>query len=124
MPLPISSWIKRFIEHCQCYDSNSQPITHFWRFYYQQKLQVQYVLDAVFNYPSSKLKYIVKHIKEIWWFFRFRPIMAMMIMHGDLQLKDPEVAMTHFGNLPRYCVEFVCKFMYQLYHIDPNGDVY
>jgi hypothetical protein len=85
---------------------------------------VQYVLDAVFNYPSSKLKYTIKHIKEIWWFFRFRPIMAMMIMHGDLQIEDPKVAMAHFGNLPGYCVEFVCEFMYQLYHTDPKGDIY
>jgi hypothetical protein len=51
-------------------------------------------------------------------------MMAMMIMHSSLQVEDPEVAMAHFGNLPGYCVEFVCGFMYQLYHMDSKGDIY
>jgi hypothetical protein len=50
--------------------------------------------------------------------------MAMMIMHGDLQLESAEVAMAYFGNLPGYCVKFVCEFMYQLHHTDLKGDIY
>jgi hypothetical protein len=54
-----------------------------------------------------------------------RPIISLMIMHGDLQMQESKQIMAHRGNLPAYCVKFATEFFEQLRDDkDPSVDIY
>ncbi len=68
--------------------------------------------------------YTVQNIGDIWWHWELRPIMSLMIVHGDLQMQKSEVIMAHLGNILAYCVEFATEFLEQLNHRDLEAEVY
>ena len=52
---------------------------------------------------------------ELWGEARdFRPILATMVAHGDLQFENSELFCVYFGNLPAYTLTFMNSFLKQL----------
>ncbi len=77
------------------------------------------MLEHIYNFPSNKVMYLVDEILPIWQLLYFRPTIALMILHGDLQLTTWELAIAYFGNLPIYYLELVVEFYNQVYHEEP-----
>lgn len=43
----------------------------------------------------------------------FRPILAVMLLHGHVQVEDPDLLLGYFGNLPAYVLEFMLTYLRQ-----------
>lgn len=43
----------------------------------------------------------------------FRPILAIILLHGHLQVEDSDMLLGHFGNLPAYVLEFMVAYLRQ-----------
>ncbi len=82
------------------------------------------MLEHFYNFPSNRVMYLVDEILPIWQPLYFRPTIALMILHGDLQLTAGELAIAYFGNLPAYCLELVVEFYNQLYREEPRAAYY
>jgi hypothetical protein len=44
-PQARTTQLQVFLDHCKALQKNQPPIKSFWRYYYQKKLKVQYILD-------------------------------------------------------------------------------
>jgi hypothetical protein len=109
---------------CKTMEANTPSYRSFWRFYYNKKQQVKYMLEHIYNFPYNRVLYSDAEIWPMWEQDYFWPIIALMICHEDLQLKKGKLAIAFFRNLPAYCLNFVHSFFAQVYNNKPRAEYY
>jgi hypothetical protein len=47
--------VKFFTHMCKTMEANTPPYRSFWRFYYNKKQQVKYILEHIYNFPYNRV---------------------------------------------------------------------
>src|SRR5450759_119626 len=114
--LPTTSQLMAYVTSCEQVHLNIPPMGNFWRFYDVHKIQVNYLIQELYHWKSAKQgKMPLALFEEIWRAnFFFRPVLATMVSHGDLEFYNADMFCVLFGNLPAYTLTFMLRFLNQL----------
>lgn len=97
--------IGRFGEFIRALDVKSSPVLEFWCYYFKKRDEVRHILRL--NLVDTTLLEVAE-LDELWEDAEsFKPILAVIIPVGHLQVETPDLAVVYFGNLPAYGLEFV-----------------
>jgi hypothetical protein len=58
--------VKFFTHMCKTMEANAPPYWSFWRFYYNKKQQVKYMLEHIYNFPYNRVLYNDAKIQPMW----------------------------------------------------------
>jgi hypothetical protein len=58
--------VKFFAHMCKTMEANTPPYRSFWRFYYNKRQQVKYMLEHIYNFPSNRVIYSDAEIQPMW----------------------------------------------------------
>src|SRR5450759_4663243 len=107
--------IKAYHTSCMRANINVPTIRNFWRYYDLHRIQCNIMLTHIFKLQDPKAYLELADFDELWGEARdFRPILATMVAHGDLQFENSELFCVYFGNLPAYTLTFMNSFLKQL----------
>jgi hypothetical protein len=58
--------VKFFTHMCKTMEANTPSYRSFWRFYYNKKQQVKYMLEHIYNFPYNRVLYSDAKIRPMW----------------------------------------------------------
>lgn len=107
--------IKAYEQMCYLAATNIPPITNFWRFYDIQQTQCAYLIQNFYHINILDTILELAEFEEIWDEAQtFRPILATMLAHGDLQFVNSDLFCAYFGNLPFFTFQFMNLYSKQV----------
>jgi len=74
-----------------------------------------YLLHTEYAHPIRTTFLTLEQFKDVWFGLgrSTRPILAIMVMYGDLQVAHSDLLMSFTGNLPAYCLQFLQAYFVQ-----------
>lgn len=103
--------VQQYVTTCKIMHANRPPVGEFWRYYFLKKTEASYIFDLR-TIGTSRVE--LAQFDEFWTdSFYFRPILAVMMLQGDLEVEDPDLILAYLGNFAAYVLDFVISFLMQ-----------
>jgi len=114
LPPPFN--IKQYTTACEDVAGNIPRVGNFWRFYDIHRVHCVYLIEHHFSFEmATSGRMPLTLFRAIWSKAEFfRPILAAMVIHGDLDFFHVDMFNLLFGNLPAYTLSFRNRFLHQL----------